>query len=273
METEQTDFPAAQDVAEWPTKQHADSRRFEPFAAARGIRTMPDAYRVQDRFNALRSASRAVSRAGYKIGLTSTAMQAMCGIDTPVAGVVFADRVHASGAVLKPSAYGRFGIEFEIAVRIGRDLAPSDRSGQPVTLAEVVAAIDGVAPAIEIVDDRGCDYKTLDMLSLVADNAWNAGIVVGTFQSSWPDLAAVEGSVTTEDGSVLDTGRGADVLGNPLLSVVWLAEHLAASGGSLRSGDIVMTGSMVTTKFPSTSGRFRFEVSGLGSVEVQVDAR
>lgn len=272
METEQTAFPAAQDVAEWLTKQHADSRRFEPFAAARGIRTMPDAYRVQDRFNALQSASRAASRAGYKIGLTSTAMQAMCGIDTPVAGVVFADRVHASGAVLKPSAYGRFGIEFEIAVRLGRDLAPSDLSGQPVTLAEVVAAIDGVAPAIEIVDDRACDYKTLDMLSLVADNAWNAGIVVGTFQSSWPDLASVEGSVTTEDGSVLDTGRGADVLGNPLLSVVWLAEHLAASGGSLRSGDIVMTGSMVTTKFPNTSGRFRFEVSGLGWVEVQVDA-
>lgn len=278
METKQTDFPADQEIAEWLAKQHAEGRRFEPFAAARGIRTMPDAYRVQERFNALQSAGRGMSRVGYKIGLTSTAMQAMCGIDTPVAGTVFADRVHASGVVLKPSAYGRFGIEFEIAVRLGRDLARSSGSedsgdsGRAFTLEEVAAAIDGVAPAIEVVDDRGCDYKTLDVLSLVADNAWNAGIVVGTFQSTWPDLTLVEGSVTVDDGSVLDTGRGADVLGNPLLSVSWLAAHLAASGESLRAGDIVMTGSMVTTKFPTKSGRFRFEVSGLGSVEVQVDA-
>ncbi|CAN5671645.1 fumarylacetoacetate hydrolase family protein [soil metagenome] len=272
METPRTDLPAAQDAADWLASQHAERRRFEPFASLRGIRTMPDAYRVQDRYNALQAFTRNVARAGYKIGLTSTAMQAMCGIDTPVAGVVFADRVHASDAVLKPSAYGRFGIEFEIAVRLGCDLAPSVRDGEPVTLADVAKAIDGVAPAIEVVDDRGCDYKTLDVLSLVADNAWNAGIVVGAFQSTWPDLTSVEGSVTIDDGSVLDTGRGEDVLGNPLLSVVWLAEHLAASGESLRAGDIVMTGSMVTTKFPTTSGRFRFEVSGLGSVAVQVDA-
>ena len=272
METKKAEFSSAQDTAEWLMKQHAGSRSFEPFAATRGIHTMLDAYRVQHCYNALQAKTRGVTRAGYKIGLTSTAMQAMCGIDTPVAGAVFTDRVHSSGVVLKPSSYGRFGIEFEIAVRLGRDLVPSGRSGRPVMLADVVAAIDGVAPAIEIVDDRGCDYKTLDVLSLVADNAWNAGIVVGAFQSTWPDLSLVEGSVTTEDGSVLDTGRGADVLGNPLLSVVWLAEHLAASGESLRAGDIVMTGSMVTTKFPTTSGRFRFEVSGLGFVEVQVDA-
>lgn len=269
METHKSIFTAADEVAEWLAKQHAERRRFEPFAAARGIRAMSDAYRVQDRFNALQATARGVERAGYKIGLTSTAMQAMCGIDTPVAGTVFADRVHASGVVLKASAYGRFGIEFEIAVRLGRDLAPSDRA---VTLADVAACIDGVAPAIEVVDDRGCDYKTLDVLSLVADNAWNAGIVVGTFQSTWPNLQSVEGNVTAEDGSVLDTGRGADVLGNPLLSVVWLAEHLAETGKYLRAGEIVMTGSMVTTKFPSESGRFRFTVSGLGSVEVRVDA-
>ena len=269
METHNSFFPAADELAEWLAKQHTERRRFEPFAAVRGIRTMPDAYRVQDRFNALQAAARGVPRAGYKIGLTSTAMQAMCGINTPVAGTIFTDRVHASEVVLKRSAYGRFGIEFEIAVHLGRDLMPA---GQPFTLVDVAASIDGVAPAIEVVDDRGCDYQTLDVLSLVADNAWNAGIVVGAFQSTWPDLQSVEGSVTTEDGSVLDTGRGADVLGHPLLSVVWLANHLAANGEHLRAGDIVMTGSMVTTKFPNESGRFRFTVSGLGSVEVQVDA-
>ena len=148
METKKAEFSLAQDTAEWLMTQHAGSRSFEPFAATRGIHTMRDAYRVQDRYNALQAKTRGVTRAGYKIGLTSTAMQAMCGIDTPVAGAVYTDRVHSSGVVLKPSSYGRFGIEFEIAVRLGRDLVPSGPSGRPVMLADVVAAIDGVAPAL-----------------------------------------------------------------------------------------------------------------------------
>ena len=180
-------------IAGWLVRAHADARTFEPFAAASGIDTVAQAYVVQGAFVDLQAGSSGTSPAGYKIGLTSTAMQAMCGIDTPVAGVVLADRVHRSGCTLRRGAYGRLGIEFEIAVRIGRDLPPSDR---PFTLDDIVASVDAVAPAIEIVDDRRCDYATLDVCSLVADNAWNAGIVLGAFRSSWPDLASVVGTVS-----------------------------------------------------------------------------
>jgi 2-keto-4-pentenoate hydratase len=69
--------------------------------------------------------ARGAAPVGYKIGLTSKRMQDMCGIDSPIAGVVLADRVHASGVSLKASAYGRVGVEFEIAVRLKRDFVPS----------------------------------------------------------------------------------------------------------------------------------------------------
>ena len=254
-------------VARWLMHEHAGGRRFEPFAARFGIDTMAGAYAVQREFVALQASARGVLRAGYKIGLTSPAMQALCGIDTPVAGVVLGDGVHASGACLARASQVRFGIEFEIAVRLGRDLRPS---GRPFTLADVRAAVDAVAPAIEIVDDRGCDYAALDVFSLVADNAWNAGIVLGAFRSEWPDLGEVEGEVRADGAGTLDRGRGRDVLGHPLRPVAWLADHLAGAGASLLAGDIVMTGSLVTTKFPAAPGHYRFEVSGLGAAELSL---
>lgn len=259
------DAPTAASVAEWLMHEHGSARLFQPFAAKWGIDTISRAYEVQRAFVGLQARARNVSRAGYKIGLTSPSMQAMCGIDTPVAGVVLGDRVHASGVHLDRADHGRFGIEFEIAVRIGHCLSPGDR---PFTLADVEAAVDAVAPAIEIVDDRHCDYVSLDVCSLVADNAWNAGIVLGDFRSPWPELADVTGEVSVDRAGVVHRGRGRDVLGHPLLPVVWLANHLAAEGASLLAGEVVLTGSMVTTKFPAGPGHYRFDVSGLGAVEL-----
>ncbi|MBS0448024.1 MAG: fumarylacetoacetate hydrolase family protein [Proteobacteria bacterium] len=246
-------------------REHADGTRFTPFAAASGIATLDDAYRVQRAYVHLQREARSAASAGYKIGLTSPAMQAMCGISTPVAGVVLADRVQASGVVLDRSHYGRLCIEFEIAVRLGRDLRGD------VGIADVEAALAGVAPAIEVVDDRHCDYKTLDVLSLVADNAWNAGIVLGAWRASWPDLARVTGAVHVDGAAEpLATGRGADVLGHPYAPVAWLAGHLAQRGECLRTGDIVTTGSMITTRFPEAPGDWRYDVEGLGSVALRV---
>jgi 2-keto-4-pentenoate hydratase len=257
--------PAA--VAAWLTQEHVARRPFEPFAARFGVDTLTRAYAVQQAFVDGKQSAGGGGRVGYKIGLTSTAMQAMCGIDTPVAGVVLGDDVRGSGAAVRRALPVRLGLEFEIAVRLGRDLRATDRLP---TLGEVEHAVDAVAPAIELVDDRDCDYRSLDVLSLVADNAWNAGIVLGEFRTAWPALTEACGRVLVEDGSVLDEGRGRDVLGDPLTPVAWLAGHLATRGECLRAGEVVMTGSLVTTKFPSRAGRYRFELSGLGAVDLAV---
>ncbi len=249
----------------------ADARRsgvkFLPFAAAAGIGSIDDAYAVQHELVRLENQRHGADIAGYKIGLTVKRMQEMCGIDSPIAGVVFQDRVHTSGARLRASAYGRLGLEFEIAVRMARDLEPDGRAPELVDVAE---AVDAICPAFEIIDDRHADYGNLEILSLIADNAWNAGIVLGDFVRPWPDLAAIEGIVSA-DGKVVDRGFGRDVLGHPFHSVAWLAVHLATRGTKLRAGDIVMTGSLALTKFPDRACTYRFDLSGLGAVEVSVD--
>jgi 2-keto-4-pentenoate hydratase len=255
-------------AAEALMSEHRDGVRYRPFATAFEIGDLDAAYAVQREYVRLLRQALGGGAVGYKIGLTSSRMQAMCGLDRPIAGVILQNRVRRSGAQLRLSDYGRLGLEFEIAVRMARDLRP--RAGR-VDLSEVAAAVDAVSPAMEIVDDRGADYATLDVLSLVADNSWNAGAALGDFNASWPDLAAIEGVVSL-NGAVVDRGFGRDVLGHPFQSVAWLAEHLAAAGDVLRAGDIVMTGNLVTTKFPSASSTYRFEAIGLGAVEVSVEA-
>jgi 2-keto-4-pentenoate hydratase len=251
------------EVARILIDEHQRGARFRPFAAAMGIANLDQAYEVQRSHVGLQMRDRHTTAVGYKVGLTSPRMQEMCKIDRPVAGVILGDRVHQSGAVVQARNYGRVGLEFELAVRLGRDLRGD------ADLAAVVQVVDSIAPAVEIVDDRHCDYATLDVISLVADNSWNAGAVLGAWCVPLANLETLEG-VMSVDGKIQDRGSGRDVLGHPYNSVAWVAQHLAGTNDKLRAGDIVMTGNWVTTKFPDASSNYRFEVHGLGAVELSV---
>jgi 2-keto-4-pentenoate hydratase len=193
-------------------------------------------------------------------------MQAFCGIDHPIAGVVLARRVHRSGTSIRRSSFGRLGLEFEIAVRIKSDL-PVTRA--PFTAETIAPHIDGVCAAIELVDDRNADYTSLDVLSLVADNSWNGGIVLSEFAATWPDLESVLGRAT-KDGVAIGEGHGRDILGHPFNSVAWLATQLASTGAGLKAGQVVMTGSVMKTIFPDADANYRFDLEQLGFVDVQV---
>lgn len=242
--------------------EHAALRNLVPFARGWGANDLDGAYAIQAAF-VERLLPLKGPRVGYKIGLTSQRMQQMCSIDHPVAGVVLADRLAKSGAQWRLSSLVRLGIEFEICVRLGRSLPPR---ATPYALEDVATAVGAVCPAFEVIDDRNSPYP-LDMLSLVADNAWNEGIVQGEYVKSWPDLAAAPGVVEL-NGEVIDQGHGRDVLGHPFEPLRWLANHLSARGETLHAGEIVSTGSLVTTRFPKTGERYRFTVEGVGAVEI-----
>ena len=117
-------------------------------------------------------------------------------------------------------------------------------------------------------DDRSADYGNLDVRSLVADNSWNAGIVLSEFLTKWPDLPGALGRAS-KDGAAIGEGHGRDILGHPFNSAAWLATQLAARGANLKAGEVVMTGSVMKTVFPEAAG-YRFELGGICVVEVQV---
>jgi 2-keto-4-pentenoate hydratase len=256
---------AARRAAEKLLAEHKANLQFKPLGPPAAPATLSDAYDIQEKYVGLLREQHG-DAVGYKVGLTSATMQAFCGIDHPIAGVVLERRVHRSGATVRRSDLGRLGLEFEIAVRIKSDVPITN---MPWTAETIEPHIDGVCPAIELVDDRGADYANLDVLSLVADNSWNGGIVLSEFASAWPDLASLRGRATNDRGAIGE-GHGRDILGHPFNSVAWLATQLAARGEGLKAGQIVMTGSVMKTVFPEADANYRFDLEHLGFVEVQL---
>ncbi len=256
---------AAQRAAKSLLAEHKANARFRTIGPPDAPATIADAYDIQEKYVALLRGERGKA-AGYKVGLTSITMQKFCGIDHPIAGAVLAKRVHRSGTTVHRSDFGRLGLEFEIAVRIKSDVPAHDR---PCTAEMIAPHIAGVCAAVELVDDRDADYASLDVRSLVADNSWNGGIVLSEFATAWPDLESVLGRAT-KDGAPIGEGHGRDILGHPFNSVAWLATQLASRGEALKAGQVVMTGSVMKTVFPTEDANYRFDLAPIGFVEVQV---
>ena len=255
--------PDMNDLAAQLMREYDEHLPFANHALKWNIPDLAGAYDLQSAF-VDKLVERHGAPVGYKVALTSKRMQQMCGIDQPLAGVLLAKRIHASGSAIPLSDYDHLGIEFEITVKLARPLPARQ---EPYGFDEIAAAVGAIAPSFELVDDRRADYKTLDVLSLTSDNAWNAGAVLGEFCDQWADLEAIVGAAD-RNGERFDSGHGRDALGHPFNSLMWLANHLSARGQGLREGDIVMTGSLVSTRFPEPGETYRFTLEGVGSGEV-----
>lgn len=269
-----TSEPRIERAGAWLYEAHRARDRFAPLPADLAPRTLAEAYSIQNEYVGMRAASLG-QITGYKIALTTPAMRAMVGLGEPIAGDMLDKTIRRyssqSVARVRAADYVRLLVEFEIAVELADDLpaigAPYDRQ----RMAQAVAA---VMPALELADDRNADYSILpaNPLMLVADNAWNEGAVLGEPVRNWQDtdLAALRG-VATIKGKSVGEGHGRDVMGHPLDALAWIANQLASRGLGLWRGDVVITGSLVTSKFPKAGDLVRFEAGALGSVELLVD--
>ncbi|HEX7053981.1 MAG TPA: fumarylacetoacetate hydrolase family protein [Burkholderiales bacterium] len=249
---------------------HQARERFRPLPAPLAPRTAEDAYAIQDAYVALR-AHRLGAIAGYKVALSSREMQRFVGVDSPQAGVMLESTLHTSPARVRAADYVRLIVEFEIAVQLAVDLPAADA---PFSRSRVAASVRAVMPAIELADDRNADYAELARhpFELIADNAWSEGAVLGRPVTDWKhlDLAALRG-VATINGDVVGEGVGAAAMGHPLDAVAWVANHLAAHSRGLVFRDVVITGSMITSKPVKAGDVVRFSVAGLGDAELFVD--
>ena len=257
-------------AAEWLLRAHREGRRYEALPDALAPRTPDEAYAIQDDFVALRAHALGAI-AGYKIALSTPAMQKFVGVDRPQAGAIFESRVLRSPARVRRAEFLNLIVEFEIAIEVAEDLPAVDA---PFSRERVARAVGAVMPAIEIADDRNADYALLRHrpLELIADNGWNEGAVLGAAAGHWKnvDLATVRG-VASVNGKPAGEGSGADALGHPFDAVAWMCNHLAGLGRGLLRGEFVITGSLVESKFPKAGDAVRFELEGLGAVELRVE--
>ena len=208
--------------------------------------------------------------AGYKIAYTTTALQQSSGISEPVAGVILANNVRHSPAVLNSADFVQPGIECEVGIRLGRDLpasgAPYDRDG-------VSEAVESVTTTFEVVDNRrtqGQDTQT-QLLTTIASNILNAGIVLGEPVADWRGIHLADCRGYMEiNGELVGEGMGSDVMGHPLEPLAWLANNLASRGQELKAGMVVITGSIVSPKWLNPGDSALIEIEGLGRAALSV---
>lgn len=182
--------------------------------------------------------------AGWKIAATSTAGQQHIAVDGPLAGPVFAHRVHGDGAQLSLAANRMRVAECEIVFRFGRALPP--RPGG-YTRAEVLAAVASLHPGIEVPDSRFLQFERAGAAQLIADGACTNAMVLGAPVA--PDARVHELPALVVQASVSDgrrpQGVGRNVLGDPVEALVWLVAELGAAGQAIEAGQFVTTGACV----------------------------
>jgi 2-keto-4-pentenoate hydratase len=227
--------------------------------------TVDDAYAIQQ-IQIRRRVAAGAAVIGYKVGLTSAAMQQQMGVYEPDFGHLLTDMVHAADAPIDIARFRQPRAEPEIALILSRDLR-----GPDLSVADLMSATAWALPAIEIIDSRITDWK-IGLVDTVADNASSGGLVLG--QSPVPaggrDLS-LAGCVYRRNGRIVATGAGAAVLGSPWHAATWLANTLTARGAELAAGSIILTGS-ITAAVPVTAGdTVTVTIDGLGSVTAVFD--
>lgn len=230
-------------------------------SAARPL-SLPEAYAVQDRLRQA-LADRGERVIGWKAGFTTRAVQESFGCAEPVCGFLLASGVVASGGAVAFTRFVAPAVEAEVAFVMRHDLA-----GPGVTPPRALLAVEGALPALEIIDVR---YRGQAAgADIVADDVYASAIVVGGALTPVASLdLALEGCVYELNGELAATNAGAEVMGSPVNSLAWIANHLGSRGLGLRSGDIVMTGSVSKVLRPKAGDTVRATYTRLGSVAVR----
>ena len=236
--------------------------------------TLTDAYAIQAAWIDLQLAGGAMVT-GHKVGLTSRAMQMAMKIDEPDFGALFDYMFLESGTTISAADYLDPKIEVEFAFVLGDTIDRDD-----ITPADVYAATDHIVPALELIDARSyrvhpADGRTRTVRDTIADNAADAGIVVGTERIAPDDAAAGAlrwaGAICKRNGIVEETGLGAGVLDDPVEGVVWLANRLHGLGIPLVAGQTILAGSFTRPIDLRPGDRIHADFGPLGALALAVD--
>ena len=232
--------------------------------------TYPDlnvdhAYAIQQRQTEIRTSAGA-GIIGYKVGLTSVAMQQQLGVDQPDFGHLFTDMLYPADWHIPTSAFLQPRAEPEIALVLGHGLR-----GPGLGVVDVLSATAYALPAIEIIDSRITDWR-IGLHDTIADNASSGGFVLVNTPTAIAGLdLSMVGCVLRRNGRIEHTGAGAAVMGSPWQAATWLANTLTARGVELAAGHVILTGSLTAAVAVCAGDSITIALDRLGTVTAVFD--
>lgn len=205
---------------------------------------------------------------GWKVGATSPIAQTVLRIDGPFCAPLFRERLFASGDRVACAASNDRLLEPEIAFVMRADLPARSN---PYDVTEVLAAVATVHPALELVNPRLPLGLREPIAWTIADGGINDGFILGPGVAPLAarEYAAIEARAH-QNGAAVTTGAGANALGGAEIVLTWLANHLTATGRSLRTGDIVTTGLITNIIQGRIGDEVTAEFSRIGRVSVRL---
>ena len=224
---------------------------------------MNDAYAVQ-KASIGRRISRGEKRVGIKMGFTSRAKMIQMGLSDMIWGRLTSGMILEEGAPISISKYVHPRIEPEIAFLLKSELVGN------VTSLQALAAVEAVAPAMELIDSRYEKFK-FSLEDVVADNSSSSGFVTGAWHKPDLDFSNL-GLVLSFNGKPMLIGSTAALLGHPLRSLVAAARFAAEAGEPLQPGWIVMAGGATAAEALAPDTFVEMEMQHLGRVAFSVKA-
>lgn len=229
---------------------------------------MADAYAIQEAWIKRKTADgRSVT--GYKIGLTSRAMQMVMKIDTPDFGVLLDDMAYRSGDEIKAGDFTDPRIEVEFAFVLKEPL-----SGKDVSVDDVMQATDYVVPALELIAARSHRVDpetgyTRNVFDTIADNAAGAGYILGEQRIDPNDTDLCwAGAMLYLNDEIEETGLGGGIMGHPAHGIRWVCKRFAAHGIGLEPGQIILAGSFTRPVVVTAGDRILADYGPHGRIEV-----
>lgn len=248
------------ELAERLATAERDRRPIPPLTSDHPTLSARDAYAVQQAIvrRRLETGERIV---GWKVGLTSRAMQEQLGVEQPDYAPILSGWYLPDGATIPMAELIQPRAEAEIAFELARPLR-----GPGVSAADVLAATAGLRPAIEVIDSR-IEAWRITLADTIADLASSARVVVGGRLTAVEalDLPAL-GVVFEKNGEAAAHGVGSAVLGDPAAAVAWAANALGALDVTLEAGHIVMPGAMHASIPVAAGDVIRADFDEIGSV-------
>ncbi|MFM2055722.1 MAG: hypothetical protein RLY71_107 [Pseudomonadota bacterium] len=222
-----------------------------------------DAYAIQDEIRR-RKEARGNRTVGLKAGLTSFAKMKQMGVETPCFGFISDYMARPDGGEIKMSELIHPKVEAEICI-----VTKAPLKGPGCHVGTVLAAIDFVLPAVEIIDSRYRDFK-FDLKSVIADNTSASRFVVGGRSRNVEELdLRTLGVVLEKNGQIVAMAAGAAVLGHPAAAVAMMANHLGARGQEIPAGTFIMTGGVTEAIAVAAGDSVNVRFQDLGSVSMR----
>ena len=250
-------------IAKFMLDQHKSKQNFQNLPETLMPKNLNEAYKIQEIFQ--KNSGRG-QLGGFKIALASKVQQELCGIDHPIAGGIFANEIKSSPETFDLDNFHGLGLEFELAVTLSDDLKPGM---EPFDKNNIKQFIKSLSPAFELIIDRDADYSNINPLTMITDNAWCSGIVLGKELSNWEklNLDVIRSQLLWNDEAPQDA-MIKDA--NPLESLSWVSNLLTSLGRTIPKDSVIITGSVIKTRAPSKGDHIIYKVEDLSEVEIKI---